>query len=633
MNKTEYRADIDGLRAIAVAQVLGYHAFPKAVPGGFIGVDVFFVVSGFLITSIVLTSEFSVVGFYARRARRLFPVLILVTAVTIVAGWLYLTPVQFEELGKQAAATALFVPNLLFWSEAGYFDPIALTKPLLHTWSLGIEEQFYLMWPAILLISGRFKYRAIWVILLTTALSAIYCSHLRYTGAGSAAFYSPFSRAWELSAGGLLSLTTSKHSSKLSTILATVGIGVIILVSLGLKGDNAWPNQKAVLIVFSSMLVIHFGKSSESAQRLLGSTPIAFMGKISYPLYLWHWPILTFLYLRNGSPPSTSQVAAAILASFCLASLSYLTLEKPLKKQVALRSVALATTAVLIAVGIAGLAISLENGIPGRLPNALQSALAYERYDFKTDAYNQGCWLGDTEAMSELPSVCLKAGRSDGVVVWGDSHAARLSPGLRQRFGSDRISQITRNGCVPVVDLGPPAALACRDGNADALGLIQRLHPEMVILFSAWQNYPTNWSVESEYGSKLAATIDRLKTAGKPNILVIGPAPKFDPSLPSMLLRDWSLAHWSSVPARLQIDRGVTEVIDHNLRRLSEIEEVHFFSLLNLLCNDQGCLTKLPNSTSRLLTWDYGHFTTDGAIIVAKALASRINGPSPIKGD
>lgn len=244
MNRTKYRPDIDGLRAIAVVLVLGFHAFPQVVPGGFVGVDVFFVISGFLITSIISTANFSFPGFYARRVRRLFPALALVLASSIVLGWVYLTPGQFEGLGNQALATALFVPNLFFWSEAGYFDSSALTKPLLHLWSLGVEEQFYFVWPALLLITTRFRLRAGWVLLSVTALSLLYCGYLGRTDVTQpAAFYSPLSRAWELSAGGLLALVGFRqYRPTLSTIGVIIGVGIIVIVSFYIKGSAGWPN-------------------------------------------------------------------------------------------------------------------------------------------------------------------------------------------------------------------------------------------------------------------------------------------------------------------------------------------------------------------------------------------------------
>jgi hypothetical protein len=414
--------------------------------------------------------------------------------------------------------------------------------------------------------------------------------------------------------------TTKQLFARLSTVGVIAGLGIIIFEARYIQGGDGWPNEMAVAIVFGSMLVIHFGKTSKFAQQTLGSGPVVFLGKISYPLYLWHWPILTFLYLRNGSALSHQQAVIALFASFCLATLTYLTVEEPLKKHIGLRPLATMATSVLALVGLSGFSIALLKGLPSRLPTSLQEALAYEHYDFKSDAYNPGCWLGNTEPTSKMLPVCIQKDRSDAIAIWGDSHAARLSPGLRKVFGAERISQFTRNGCAPVLGLGAPASLGCSNGNADVLGIIQKLRPRTVILFGAWQNYPTNWGNASEYANMLTSTIEKVKAAGISDILVIGPAPRFDPSLPSMLLRDWSFAHWTVVPIRLKTDRGVTNMIDNNLMRLAKSENVRFFSLLNLLCDDDGCLTKLAASRSRLLTWDYGHFTTDGAGIVAHAL-------------
>lgn len=634
MTKTEYRADIDGLRAIAVILVLAFHAFPNLVPGGFIGVDVFFVISGFLITRIISFGDFSFRGFYARRARRLFPALALVTAFSVIAGWLYLTPAQFESLGKQVLASSLFVPNLLFWSEAGYFDAAAQTKPLLHLWSLGVEEQFYFVWPALLLVSARLRLNIIWVLAGVTLLALVHCLHLHYVGASSAAFYSPLSRAWELSAGGLLAFATVKpNTSRWSTLGVVVGLGMLVLHARYIGGGSHWPNITTITVVIGSMLVIYFGRASNFAQRALGSTLMVFLGRISYPLYLWHWPILTFLYLRNGAAISNQQAAAALFVSFCLAALTYLAVEEPLKKRLSLRFLATLATSVLALVGATGFTIVLLKGIPSRLPTSLQEALAYEQYDFKADAYNPGCWLDNTEPTSKLLPVCIQRSEVDSIAIWGDSHAARLSPGLRKVFGADRVSQLTRNGCAPVLGLGAPASLGCRDGNADVLALIEKLRPKTLILFGAWQNYPTLWESTSEHGRMLIDTIRKVKAAGISKILIIGPAPRFDPSLPSMLLRDWSLVRWTTVPVRLKTDLRATDAIDKNLEQLAKETHVGFFSLINLLCNDDGCLTKLATSRSNLLSWDYGHLTTDGAEIVAHALQDSGNLRSALKND
>ncbi|MDI1264412.1 MAG: acyltransferase family protein [bacterium] len=618
---TKYRPDIDGLRAIAVLLVLGFHAFPKAVPAGFIGVDVFFVISGFLITGIILQNEFSFARFYARRARRLFPALILVVGASLGFGWLYLTPGLFDALGRQVAAAALFAPNLLFWSEAGYFDSSALTKPLLHLWSLGVEEQFYLLWPVLMLAIARLRLKTQWVLLALTALSLLHCWSLQRYGLSSAAFYSPFARAWELSAGGLLAtLERENRKSGTSSACVVAGLAAIVLVALFIGSESGWPNKMAVPVVAGTMLVIYFGDTSTLARLTLASPLMVFLGKISYPLYLWHWPILVFAYVKNGAPLSPTQAWLALLASTGLAIVTYLMIEEPLKKRFRLMPLARVTALALAVIGTAGLAVHLLGGLPQRLPATLQAALAYEQYDYKSDAYNPGCWLANGQDTSQLLPVCLKSGRSDVIAIWGDSHAARLSPGLREIFGADRISQLTRNGCAPLLGLGEPASPGCSEGNAAILELLRRHPPRIVILFGAWQNYPDEWNSGSGYATMLRTTIDAIKAAGVADVLVIGPAPRFDPSLPSRLLQTWLLNNSSNLPDRLGIDLAATSSIENGIERVARSSGARYMSLLKLLCSEAGCLTKIPDSTSDLLTWDYGHLTTKAAVLVARAI-------------
>lgn len=618
---TIYRPEIDGLRAVAVFLVLGFHAFPEVVPAGFVGVDVFFVISGFLITGVILANDFSFAGFYARRARRLFPALLLVTTTALSFGWVFLTPSLFEALGKQVAAAALFLPNLLFWSEAGYFDLAASTKPLLHLWSLGVEEQFYLVWPVLMLVGVRFRLRMEWMLLTISLLSLLHCWGLSHFSHTSAAFYSPLARAWELSAGGFLAvMKTGSPKSANSTIGVIVGVSMIALIAFFGGGQAAWPNRFALVIVVGSMLAIRYAATSRLAMRTLGSGLMVFLGRISYPLYLWHWPILVFAYIKNGTTLAPWQASACLVASICLAILTYLAVEVPLKKHLRLSPLVRGAVASLAVVGLAGFSIAFAHGVPSRLPDALQAALAYERYDFKTDAYNPGCWLGNDEDTSKLLPVCLKTNRRDAIVIWGDSHAARLSPGLREVFGSERISQFTRNGCAPLLGLGEPASSGCRDGNAAVFALIRKHPPQTVVLFGAWQNYPNDWKTGSAYAAMLEETIATIKAAGVAEIFVLGPAPRFDPSLPSRLLQSWLQHRSDMLPGRLQIDLSKTLAIEDGIERIARENGTRYISLIRLFCNNEGCLTKIPGSTSDLVTWDYGHLTTNGAILAAHAI-------------
>jgi hypothetical protein len=265
----------------------------------------------------------------------------------------------------------------------------------------------------------------------------------------------------------------------------------------------------------------------------------------------------------------------------------------------------------------------LANGVPSRFPIQLQEVLAYEHYDFKTDAYNPGCWLAYDEPTENLLPVCIQSKAADKIFVWGDSYAARLSPGLRKVFGADRVSQITKNSCPPLVGLGAPASRTCRNGNDVFFNLIRDNHPTTVVLFGAWMNYDPNWRADSPYGSLLAQTIGKLKSIGVPNIVVIGASPRFGPELPALLFHSWNMGEWSSIPERVLVDivdLGALRSLDSDLEHIATSEGARFLSLLKLFCDKAYCLAKVPGSQSDLVTWDSAHLTTPAAAMVARAL-------------
>ena len=287
--QTTYRADIDGLRAVAVLGVLFYHASVSAIPGGFVGVDVFFVISGYLITGIIkddcLKGTFSFLGFYGRRARRILPALIVVLACSLAAGWFILLPPDYEALSKQAVASALFVPNFLFWSEAGYFDHNAISKPLLHLWSLGIEEQFYLLWPMILVGAARKRTLSISFLILITLCSFALCVYLTPRNSASA-FYLPQSRAWELSLGALIAYVQPANARQsIRSTLSVLGLLVIAATMLLLNSNKQFPGYIAALPALGTGAVIWAGRDTIAA-KALSWKPITYVGLISFPLYL-----------------------------------------------------------------------------------------------------------------------------------------------------------------------------------------------------------------------------------------------------------------------------------------------------------------------------------------------------------
>ena len=353
-----YRRDIDGLRAVAVLAVLAYHAFPGKVPHGYLGVDVFFVISGFLITGLLVRERdaggVDLAGFYARRVRRLFPSLLLVLAFVLAAGFSLMLVVEFQRLGRHVLASLAFVQNLNLAAETGYFDTAARAKPLLHLWSLAIEEQFYILWPAALVLVLRWPRAA-------TALAAgVVVASLALAVSGvvepDRAFYALALRAWELGIGALLALvaiqapgrTPGRRWRDAASVVALAGLGLFFLV---LPWADRHPGLGTVLPVLATAVLIAAGPDALANRWVLARREAVFIGLISYPLYLWHWPLLSFPFLILGETPPAWMRLAALAASFALAWASWRFVERPLRFNWSQRrSVAvLATLAGLIA--------------------------------------------------------------------------------------------------------------------------------------------------------------------------------------------------------------------------------------------------------------------------------------------
>ncbi|HEX4330131.1 MAG TPA: acyltransferase family protein [Burkholderiales bacterium] len=331
-----YRADIDGLRAVAVLCVVGFHAVPEWLGGGFCGVDIFFVISGYLISGIIrrelAQGSFSFSRFYTRRVLRIFPALALVLFTCLVAGWLVLLPAENARLGWQAAAGAAFVSNLALWGEAGYFDVAAATKPLLHLWSLGIEEQFYIVWPLLL----AFLWRRRWSFAAVAGALAAASFLLNVATVAShpvAAFYSPLSRGWELMAGALLAHLQARGAPAWPGSAESRSVAGLLLMGLGvvlLNQQSQFPGWWALLPVVGAGLLIS-APGAWINRKFLSQPVLVWVGLISYPLYLWHWPILSFARILNGQTPSLELRLGAVLLAFVLAWITWRIIERPMR--------------------------------------------------------------------------------------------------------------------------------------------------------------------------------------------------------------------------------------------------------------------------------------------------------------
>ncbi|HWH81941.1 MAG TPA: acyltransferase family protein [Burkholderiaceae bacterium] len=472
-----YRPDIDGLRAVAILSVVAFHAFPSLIRGGFVGVDVFFVISGYLISSVILgnleAGSFSFWVFYQHRIRRIFPALGVMLASCAVAGWYLLPEGAYAELGKHIAGGAGFVANLVLWKEAGYFDSASDTKPLLHLWSLGIEEQFYFVWPLVL----WFAWKRRWNLLLVTAgvLLASFCANVVMVRIDAVAnFYSPATRVWELLIGALLAckgaikIKSPGLHAKLANPLAVGGLAAIALAECLLAKDKAFPGWWALLPTLGAAAIIAAGPLAWVNRRLLSNPAMVGIGLISYPLYLWHWPILAFLRITGAFKGALEIGVCAIGAAFVLSWLTYRFVERPFRSQWSSGAGVVAPRApsapnrraagllvFMTLAAVLGGVIHQTNGNLHRdrikiaaLP-ALPDKSVFDRLKIYEHYDQPNTTCRDQLGMSLLPEeVCITNSAAPKVMFFGDSHAM----GLYSAIFADHLA-------VPSVLIASPGCL------------------------------------------------------------------------------------------------------------------------------------------------------------------------------
>lgn len=636
MTPNSYRPEIDGIRALAVSIVLLYHGFPDSVPGGFIGVDVFFVISGYLITKIIYTGaiagKFSYHEFYAARIRRIFPALGIVLAATFFAGYYYMLPADFALLGRHIAASTLFLANIVFWSEAGYFDSAAISKPLLHLWSLGVEEQFYLVWPIVLSIGVWWRPRTGLLIAAVLVLSFAYSVYLTNTDL-TAAYYSPLSRAWQLCVGALLVAVEGRYREAriplrqvVETVLGAGAIAAIGWAAFTYNQETAFPGIAALVPSLATAALILFSTSPGALPRvLLSLRPVVALGLISYPLYLWHWPLISFFNVIYGEPPSNPQMAMLLLVSVALAGGTYLLVEWPIRISPLARRLAVpgSLALVLSCASLGGLAL-WQSGMAGRFPSEVQSVLAYGKYPYETDGRYTVCWMATTQTFEEAAPECFQTStgtNQPALIMWGDSYAARLYAGMRLALPEAAITQLTRNSCPPL--LGMPET--CGEENIKVVDyLANHADGSTLLLFGSWENYGP-FTPDSDMAARLDATLAKIAPLNL-NVVLVGPAPFWEEVLPSLVYRSWASGSLErTLPDRLA-DRISARPFDAQttIKAFAEKHGVHYISLLDLLCSDDGCLTHVSTDRADLISWDHGHLTTNGAQFVSRYLIDQI---------
>jgi len=630
-----YRPDIDGLRAAAVASVLVFHAFPARLPGGFVGVDVFFVISGYLISGIILSAvadrRFTFRGFYARRIRRIFPALTVVLVAALSVGWWRLYADDFARLGYHAAAGAGFFSNFAFWRETSYFDVAADLKPLLHLWSLGVEEQFYMVWPVLLVIAARWRRGPIVMTLAIGAMSfliAIWTVRIDRTPA----FYAPWNRFWELLAGAVLAcieaddvlrawLRAITARSWVSELVSVIGAAAILGGVLLINSTRVFPGLWVMLPVGGAFLLMLAGPGAWLNRVVLSNSAVVFIGLISYPLYLWHWPLLSMTHIVRAAPLTMMERLVLLAISVLLAAATYYLVERPIRFGVRRRATVAGLIVAMSIVAAAASSISANSGYIDRPVNRGDAAAFVEYYDrMHKDtlgtAYRSECDLLDWQShhvRTALAPSCLERGAAHTVFLWGDSHAQALSLGLRENLpAGTSLAQVATSACRAQIDDFETSVEdhRCETANLFAMDAIHRLRPDLVILAQEWGHGDTDWQ----------AIIERIRSLGGAKVMVVGPVPAWWPSLPRVYAEHHLQDRAAYVGDGLDLERFTSD--RQAEARVKELPGVTYVSLLGQLCRDDACLARVNDDGSAvdLISVDAGHLSPKGSSYIGRVI-------------
>ena len=629
----QYRAEIDGLRALAVLPVILFHAGFEWFSGGFIGVDIFFVISGYLITTILIedieNQRFSLVNFYERRARRILPALFFVMFVCILFAWMWMLPTEMKDFSQSLIAVSLFASNVLFWRTSGYFAAVAEEKPLLHTWSLAVEEQYYVLFPIFLILAWRFgKNRVFWFIVVMAAISLL-LSEWGWRNTPTANFYLAPTRAWELFAGSIAAFIVQKKGVQRSNLLALLGLAAIIFSIFVYDETTPFPSVYALVPVLGVVLLIMFADKETIAAKFLSTKGFVGIGLISYSAYLWHQPLFAFARLRQID--NYVVFLALILATFLLAYISWRCIELPLKNKNIFkrRHIFMGTAIGFMLFMLIGYSGHITNGFKGRLTQDQNEFLAYfenelpnQNYFNRTgipEKYWDACNFYDIEADRvgnptkvpvEIDEICTENAKTQDVLfVWGDSHAQQYSYGIKKVLG-DRfaVRQVASSGCNPRLVVETSSYDYCQKSNFEALRFVYESKPAVVLLA---QN--SNHDVDS-----FVNLIDKLKEVGVSKVLLMGPSPHWEIDLPEILIRDVD-----NIPERLlrYQDKKILSINEELRKHFSHYEGVEFVNVIEILCDVQGCLVHFGDDVkSNITSWDYAHLTPIASEFVAEKL-------------
>ncbi|MCX8960351.1 acyltransferase [Erwinia psidii] len=610
----KYRADVDGLRALAVLPVIAYHMGIGGIPGGFTGVDIFFVISGYLICGIIYSgavqNTFSYLDFYKRRCLRILPPLFVVLLATLTFGYYHLLPMQFNDLSNSSLAALLFSSNIFFWKTTGYFAGPAELKPLLHTWSLAVEEQFYIVFPVILLFVVRFfRQRAVQVMLLIIGVSLL-LSIYAVTRKPTFTFYMLPTRAWELALGGLIAVggleaKMVKLSGRVKHLMSLTGLALILFGFLWLDTSKPFPAWNALWPCLGSFLIILAGQQAV-VSRVLAQKPVVYIGMISYCLYLWHWPVIVYSRMFFNFAPGLRE-GIIVALTLGLAVISRYLIEIPFRYRLSVLPSARIVTASVIALVMMVSGTFYKGHVSNNAGQFSAEALALANYSQYKDMpefsyqYRPGRCFVDGKSQEDKPfdrDFCLKmSATAKNYVLIGDSHAAHIWRALSLAAGEGiNVIQATSAGCKPLYHqaLRNPCAELVDD-------LYETWIPnhkiDGVIISARWL---------PEDIAPLKATLKHLKTVSD-NIIVMGPTIEYSEALPDLLA--YQTDGRKDLVAS-SIDRSI-KVTDQMMKQAMQDMQVPYISVYSIICPGDVC--RGLASDGHPISNDYGHLTLSGA--------------------
>jgi peptidoglycan/LPS O-acetylase OafA/YrhL len=614
-----YRHEIDGLRAIAVMAVILNHAGVSSISGGFVGVDVFFVISGYLITQIVLkdlrAGRFSLSTFYERRARRILPAFVAMIAVVTLLAALWMPPWELAAYGKSVAAAALSASNFLFWREAGYFDAASQLKPLLHTWSLGVEEQFYILLPLALMLLVR-RDRLMVSLVVIAALLSLGLSEIGWRWMPEANFYLLPTRAWELLAGVLCALIAARQAPRPNDWLAGLGVALVLGAVLIFNEDTPTPSLYALVPVGGAALILLYTRPGGMVARALSWRPVALIGLISYSAYLWHQPIFALARIRLDAPLGAALMVALVALSLAAGWASWRFIERPFRRpapQRPRRHVLAASAAALGALALVGTGGWASGGLLHLKTDAMQRAYLASA---QPSPLRKACHTGG--AAFTLPAKsCVFFAPTASWAVLGDSHGVELSYALARALEPRGIGlrQLTFSGCAPSWNTG--GATPCARWTDQAVrALIEDARIDTVVI-----SYRLTWHLAQHPDAVWGAYVDMisaLQAAGK-TVVVIRQAPELPAPMRGLAMRGGDTAIIGMERAQWNAQRGGVSDRLHRIPR-----GVLLLDPAENLCDRDLCFAGRDGVSSY---FDANHLSMSGAAEVARLLVERVFEP------